>query len=95
MNKGFHPRMSFDPDSASYETTRERLEATKAKNIPSKMKELLEYDRNILIKSREAMRTQVNKHRKDVTYNVGIESDCPQKTFKQSDHARLWRTNND
>lgn len=71
MNKGFHPRMSFDPDTTSYETTRERLEAIRAKDISSKMKELLEYGRNILIKSREAMRAQVNKHRKDVTYNVG------------------------
>ena len=89
MNKGFHPRMSFDPDSASYETTRERPEAAKAEDISSKMKKLLEYGRNILINSREAMRTQANKHRKDVTYNVGIASDCPQKTFIESDHARL------
>lgn len=35
MNKGFHPRTSFDPDSTSYETTRERLEAAKAEDISS------------------------------------------------------------
>ncbi len=25
MNKGFHPRMSFDPDLTEYENIRERL----------------------------------------------------------------------
>jgi len=30
FNKGFHPRMSFDPDTTDYETTRQRIEARKA-----------------------------------------------------------------
>lgn len=55
------------------------------------MKKLLEYGRNILINSREAMRTEANKHRKDVTYNVGdrvwlssenIQTIRPCKTLK-------------
>lgn len=25
LNKGFYPRISFDPDTSDYETTRERL----------------------------------------------------------------------
>ena len=71
FNKGFHPRMSFDPDCTDYETTRERLQADKADNIATKMQELLKYGHQRLKKSREAMSTQANKHRKEVAYDVG------------------------
>ncbi len=33
LNKGFHPRMSFDLDLTEYKTTRARIEAGKAENI--------------------------------------------------------------
>jgi len=71
FNKGFHPRMSFDPDTTDYETTRERLEARKADDIAIRMEELLSFGRQQLEKTKLAIEVQVNKHRRDVTYEVG------------------------
>jgi len=70
FNKGFHPRMSFDPDTTDYETTRERLEARKADDIAIRMKELLNFGRQQLEKTKLAIEVQVNKHRRDVIYEV-------------------------
>jgi len=71
FNKGFHPRMSFDSDTTDYETTRERLEARKADDIVIRMKELLSFGRQQLKKTKLVTEVQVNKHRRDVTYEVG------------------------
>ena len=43
LNKGFHLRMSFDPDTINYESTRDRLIAAEAQDITERMKELLEF----------------------------------------------------
>ncbi len=71
FNKEFHPRMSFDSDTTDYETTRERLEARKADDIAIRMKELLSFGRQQLEKTKLVTEVQVNKHRRDVTYEVG------------------------
>jgi hypothetical protein len=71
FNRGFHPRMSFDPDTTTYETTRERLLATKAEDITKKMEEILEYGRKNLAQSQLLMERQANRHRKDVEYQPG------------------------
>jgi len=70
FNKEFHPRMSFDSDTTDYETTRERLEARKADDIAIRMKELLNFDRQQLKKTKLIIEVQVNKHRRNVTYEV-------------------------
>ncbi len=70
FNKEFHPRMSFDSDTTDYETTRERLEARKADDIVIRMKELLNFDRQQLKKTKLTIEVQVNKHRRNVTYEV-------------------------
>jgi len=70
FNKGFHPRMSFDSDTTDYETTRERLEARKADDIVIRMKELLNFDRQQLKKTKLIIEVQINKHRRDVIYEV-------------------------
>jgi len=70
FNKGFHPRMSFDSDTTDYETTRERLEARKADDIVIRMKELLNFGRQQLEKTKLIIEVQVNKHRRDVIYEV-------------------------
>ncbi len=50
FNKEIHPRMSFDSDTTDYETTRERIEARKADDIVTRMKELLSFGRQQLEK---------------------------------------------
>ena len=45
LDKGFHLRMSFDPDTTSYELTRNRLIAAEAQDIIERIKELLEFGR--------------------------------------------------
>jgi len=70
FNKEFHPRMSFDSDTTDYETTRERLEARKANDIVIRMKELLSFDHQQLKKTKLIIKVQINKHRRDVIYEV-------------------------
>jgi len=71
FNKGFHLRMSFDSDTTDYETTRERLKARKADDIVIRMKELLSFGRQQLKKTKLIIKAQINKHRRDVIYEVG------------------------
>ncbi len=70
FNKEFHSRMSFDSDTTDYETTRERLEARKADDIVIRMKELLNFGRQQLKKTKLTIEVQINKHRRNVTYEV-------------------------
>ncbi len=70
FNKGFHPRMSFDSDTTDYETTRQRIEARKVDDIVIRMKKLLTFGRQQLEKIKQATEAQVNKHRRNVTYEV-------------------------
>ncbi len=70
FNKEFHSRMSFDSDTTDYETTYERLEARKADNIVIWMKELLNFDRQQLKKTKLIIEVQINKHRRNVIYEV-------------------------
>ena len=70
MNKSFHSRMSFDPDTIEYGSTRERLQADRAKNISEQMNKTLIFAREALTKTREQMVNQANKHRKKVNYEI-------------------------
>jgi len=70
FNKEFHPRMSFDSDTTDYETTCERLEVRKADDIVIRMKELLNFDRQQLKKTKLIIEVQINKHRRNVIYEV-------------------------
>jgi len=70
FNKEFHSRMSFNSDTTDYETTRERLEARKADDIFIQMKELLSFDRQQLKKMKLIIKVQINKHRRNVIYEV-------------------------
>jgi len=70
FNKEFHLRMSFDSDTTDYETTHERLEVRKADNIAIRMKELLNFGRQQLKKTKLTIEVQVNKHRRNVIYEV-------------------------
>ncbi len=70
MNKSFHSRMSFDSDIIEYESTRERLQIDRVKNISEQMNKTLIFAHEALIKTREQMMNQVNKHRKKINYKI-------------------------
>ncbi len=70
MNKNFHSHMSFDSDIIEYESTRERLQINQVKNISEQMNKTLIFAREALIKTREQMMNQANKHRKDINYKI-------------------------
>ncbi len=70
FNKSFHSRMSFDSDTTNYETTCECLEARKADDIVIQMKELLIFDHQQLKKMKQIIEAQINKHKRDVIYEV-------------------------
>jgi len=62
--------MSFDPDIIEYESTRERLQIDRVKNISEQMNKTLIFAREALIKTREQMMNQANKHRKTINYEI-------------------------
>ena len=63
FNKEFHSRMSFDLDTTDYKTTCERLEARKVDDIIIQIKELLNFNRQQLKKTKLIIEVQINKHR--------------------------------
>ncbi len=70
LNKDFHSRMSFELDVIKYESSYERLQMTKVKNISEHMNKTLKFARESLVKIRKQMMKQVNKHRKEVDYKI-------------------------
>ncbi len=70
FNKEFHSRMSFNSDTTDYKITREWIEARKANNIVIWMKELLNFDRQQLKKTKLIIEAQINKHKWDVIYEI-------------------------
>ncbi len=70
LNKDFHSCMSFELDVIEYESSHERLQTTKAENISENMNKTLKFARESLVKTREQMMKQVNKHRKEVDYEI-------------------------
>ncbi len=70
MNKNFHSRMSFDSDIIEYESIRERLQIAQVEDISDHMNKTLIFAREALIKTREQMMNQTNKHRKKINYKI-------------------------
>jgi len=70
MNKNFHSHMSFDSDIIEYESTRERLQIVRIEDIFDHMNKTLIFAREALIKTRERMMKQANKHRKKINYEI-------------------------
>ncbi len=70
LNKDFHSCMSFEFDTIKYESSRERLQATKVENISEHMNKILTFARESLVKTRKQMIQQANKHRKEVDYEI-------------------------
>ena len=70
MNKSFHSRMSFNSDIIEYESTCKRLQIDQVKNKSEQMNKTLIFVREALIKTREQMMNQANKHRKKINYKI-------------------------
>ena len=70
LNKDFHSHMSFELNTIKYESFRERLQATRVENIFEHINKILMFARESLVKTREQMIQQANKHRKEVDYEI-------------------------
>ncbi len=70
INKSFHSYMSFDSDIIKYESTRECLQINQVKNIFEQMNKTLIFAHEALIKTREQIMNQANKHRKKINYEI-------------------------
>ncbi len=62
--------MSFDSDIIKYESIRERLQIAQVEDIFDHMNKTLIFAREALIKTREQMMNQTNKHRKKINYKI-------------------------
>ena len=62
--------MSFGLNETTYKSTCEQLQLVKAEDINTCMQEILDFEVKQLKKSWKSMKEQVNKHCKDVTYEV-------------------------
>jgi phosphoribosyl-ATP pyrophosphohydrolase len=71
LNKGFHPRMSFDVDLTKSISSRERLQMKKARDITAHMQKALKIARKALQNVREAIIKSADKKRKEIVYNPG------------------------
>ena len=88
MNKGFHPRMSFSPDTTAYHSTRERLLVTSAEDITARMEEILLYGRTKMQVAQDQMKAQADKHRTDVNFQVGQKVWVSSKDIKTTRPSR-------
>ncbi len=70
INKSFHSCMSFDSDIIEYKSTHERLQIAWVEDISDHMNKTLIFAREALIKTREQMMNQANKHRKKINYKI-------------------------
>ncbi len=70
FNKDFHSQMSFNSDTTNYKTTRQCIEARKIDDIITWMSELLIFDHQQLKKIKQIIEAQINKHKRDVIYEV-------------------------
>ncbi len=73
FNKDFHFRMSFDSDTTDYKMIRQRIETRKIDDIVTWMSELLIFNRQQLKKIKQITEAQMNKHRRDVIYEVDAQ----------------------
>ncbi len=70
LNKDFHSCMSFELNVIEYESSCERLQMTKVKNISEHMNKTLKFACKSLVKTWKQMMKQVNKYRKEVDYEI-------------------------
>ncbi len=92
MNKNFHSHMSFDSDIIKYESTCERLQIIRVKDIFNHMNKTLIFAREALIKTRKQIMKQVNKHKKKINYKIESKMFLNERNIVT---ARLFKKLND
>ncbi len=92
MNKNFYSCMSFDSDIIEYESTRERLQINRVKNISEQMNKTLIFAHEALIKTQKQMMNQANKHRKKINYEIESKMFLNERNIIT---ARLFKKLND
>jgi len=92
MNKNFHSHMSFDSDIIEYESTRERLQIDRAKNISEQMNKTLIFAHEALIKTQKQIMNQANKYRKKINYKIESKMFLNEQNIVT---ARLFKKLND
>ncbi len=70
LNKDFHSCISFELNVIEYKSFHECLQMTKVENISEHMNKTLKFARKSLVKTRKQMMKQVNKHKKEVDYEI-------------------------
>ncbi len=70
FNKDFHSRMSFNSDTTDYEMIHQRIETRKIDDIVTWISELLIFNHQQLKKIKQIIEAQINKHKRDVIYEV-------------------------
>ncbi len=70
-SRGLHPRMSFDDVDLSDTTTHERINKKKTIDIFEAMQSIWKYAQKSLTKAQTSQSNQANKHRKEVSYDIG------------------------
>ncbi len=70
FNKDFHSWMSFNSDMTDYKMTCQRIETRKIDDIITWMSELLIFNHQQLKKIKQITEAQMNKHKRDVIYEV-------------------------
>ena len=82
INKDFHSRINFSSNISNYNSTRERIETKKINDIINRMQKLLKFDQKHIKKIRSTMRKQINKHRKEMKYQVDDSVKFSSKNIK-------------
>ena len=70
MNKDFHSRMNFNSNISNYDSIRKRIEVKKIENIVYRMQKLLKFDQKCIKKIQLTMQKQINKHCKEMKYQI-------------------------
>ena len=88
MNKDFYSQMNFSSNISNYDLICERIEAEKINDIVNRMQKLLKFDQKHMKKIRSTMRKQINKHRKEVKYQINDSVKLSSKNIKTTKFSK-------
>ena len=74
--------MNFSLNTLNYDSIRKRIEAEKINDIVNRMQKLLKFDQNHMKKIKSTMRKQINKHRKEMKYQIDDSVRLSSKNIK-------------